>query len=133
MNIAQSFLGWLKDEDMVVAGAEVSFNGSVVCYTHIDDGTEYPSPWTIWTDGDYSIEPTGFPISDKAKEIAWANVNKCSDCGAGCAPGTDKAIFGREFMGVCGASMAFYKPEGDTLEAVKTLLNMRKHAIIKRV
>jgi len=123
------FLEYLKNSDMTIDGATVSYRGKVVCYMHMDDGTDYPSPWTIWTDGDYSMEHKGVPLSGRMKEIAWENVNKCDNCGNGCTPGTNKAIFGKRFDGVCGASMAFYIPQGETMECIKILLEIRKQTI----
>ena len=107
---------------MIVNGAEISYNGKPICYMHLDSAKEYPGPWTIWTEGDYRIE--------RMKEIAWANVNVCGDCGAACSPGKRKVIFGKAFDNVCSADMAFYIPNVDTLACVKKLLTMRKLAIL---
>ena len=128
---ALDFAEFLDANEMVVSGVEVSYKERVICYMHLDDGDEYPSPWTIWTEGDYSAPHKDVPISEQIKEMAWANINNCDNCGAGCNPGFQKVIFDQTFEHVCNASMAFYKPDADTLEAVKKLLLMRKYEIAK--
>ena len=120
-----NFVEYLKANELSVNGAEVSYKGNAVCYMHVDSGENYPSPWTIWTEGDYSDEHE----DARMKEIAWANINKCGNCGAGCNPGKRKTIFGKEFDNVCSSDMAFYKPDAETLECVKKLLEIRKNAL----
>ena len=122
---ALDFAQYLRDNEMTVAGAEISYNGKVVCYMHLDGNKDYPGPWTIWTEGDYSSEHKDIPMDERMKEIAWANVNTCGSCGGDCSPGKRKMIFGKEFDKVCNADMAFYKPDAETLECVKKLLKMR--------
>jgi hypothetical protein len=97
-------------------------------YMHIDSGEEEPSPWTIWTEGNYSSEIEGVPIDEHTKEIAWEHVNICASCGD-CSPGQRKVIFGKEFDNVCNADMAFYRPDVEMLECIKKLLQMRKSSI----
>jgi len=126
---ALDFVEYLEVNEMVVNGAEISYKGKVVCYMHLDGAKEYPSPWTIWTEGDYSSEHENIPLSDQMKKIAWAHINNCEDCGAGCTPGQRKVIFGKAFDNVCNADMAFYIPDVETLECVKKLLEMRKYTI----
>jgi len=126
---ALDFAEYLTVNEMSINGAEISYKGNPVCYMHLDDGEEYPSPWTIWTEGDYSSERENVPMDKRMKEIAWANINTCGDCGGDCSPGKRKLIFGKEFDHVCNADMAFYIPDAETLECVKKLLEMRKHMI----
>jgi hypothetical protein len=125
----EAFNDYLKAEGMIPGGEHgaVSYNGKTVCYMHVEDGEEYPAPWTVWTEGDYSGEHKVFPLSEREKEITLASVNICGNCGCDCAPGSRRIIFGKEFDNVCvGAVMAFYKPEGETLELVKKLIEMQK-------
>ena len=127
---ALDFAEYLKANELTVNGPEISYNGAAVCYMHLDAAEEYPSPWTIWSEGDYSKEHKDVQIADHIKEIAWAHVNTCGDCGAGCSPGKRKSIFGKEFDNVCNADMAFYIPNAETMKCVKKLLEMKKHAIL---
>jgi len=126
---ALDFAAYLEANEMDVIGAEVSYKGKAVCYMYLGNGEIYPSPWTIWTEGDYSNESETIPMNEQMKEIAWANINRCDDCGAGCTPGKYKLIFGKEFDHMCNADMAFYMPVAETLECLKKLLEMRKHYI----
>jgi len=128
---ALDFTEFLEKNEMKVNGSEISYKGKAACYMHLDGAKDYPSPWTIWTEGDYSSEYEAVPINEQMKNIAWANVNKCGDCGTKCKPGNHKVIFGKEFDNVCSADMAFYKPDAQTLECVKKLLEMRKYEIEK--
>lgn len=127
---ALDFAEYLKANEMTVSGSEVSYKGKVVCYMHIDGGKEYPNPWTIWTEGDYSHEHINVLMDEHMKEIAWANVNICGKCGSSCAPGKRKMIFGKEFDNVCSADMAFHIPNAEILDCIKKLLEMRKYAIL---
>jgi hypothetical protein len=125
---ALDFTAFLEKNDMFFKDSAVSFQNEVVCYMHIDSGEEEPSPWTIWTEGNYSHEIEGVSIDEHTKEIAWKHVNICASCGD-CSPGKRKVIFGKEFDNVCNADMAFYCPDAKTLECVKKLLQMRKNNI----
>jgi len=127
---ALDFTTFLESNNFTINGAEVSYNGNVICYMHLDDGDNYPSPWTIWTEGDYSKENKNVPIDDNIKDIAWEHINYCGACGGVCNPGTQKIIFGKTFDNVCSADMAFYKPDSEALECLKKLLLMRKEDII---
>jgi len=125
---ALDFASFLEKNDMLFKDNAVSFQNEVVCYMHIDIGEEEPSPWTIWTEGDYIREIKVVPMDEQTKEIAWAHINICASCGD-CSPGQQKVIFGKEYNNVCNADMAFYRPDAETLECVKKLLLMRKNNI----
>jgi len=126
---ALEFADFLDANEMSFGDGIVSYKGEHVCYMHLDNGNEYPSPWTIWTAGEYCTELVDFPITEEIKMAAWENINNCGNCGAGCNPGSRKMIFGKEFDGVCSADMDFYQPNAKTLACVKRLLEMRKHII----
>ena len=128
---ALNFADFLEENDMTINGAEISHNGKVICYMHLGGNDDYPSPWTIWTEGDYSKDAESNPVTEQTKKIAWSNINHCDNCGAGCNPGFQKIIFDQTFEQVCNASMAFYKPDAENLEAVKKLLLIRKYEIEK--
>ena len=125
---ALDFAAYLKANDMAHTGVhcEVSCQGKCVCFLYIDGKQRAPGPWTIWTAGEYDSECGDVPMDARMKEIAWANVNVCGDCGAGCSSGSRKTILGKEFDNVCGAVMAFNDPDAETLECVKKLLEMRR-------
>ena len=126
---ALDFERFLHENELNLAGNAITYDGIPIAYMHVDGGKDYPSPWTIWSDGDYSHEHEDVAVDDHIKEIAWANANICADCGSGCAPGKTKTIFGKELNNICSASMAFHVPNADTLRCIKKLLEMRKIVI----
>ena len=125
---ALDFAAFLKANDMSAGGEHgaAKYKGKCICYMFLEKGEEMPAPWTIWSEGDYSVEHKDVPISQHLKEIAWAKVNICTSCGGKCSPGASKVIFGKEFVHVCSAAMAFYMPDAEVLECVKKLLEIRK-------
>ncbi|MCL1827600.1 MAG: hypothetical protein FWG20_06100 [Candidatus Cloacimonetes bacterium] len=92
---ALDFVAFLRANDMIVSGSEVSYQDKIVCYLHIDGINKAPGPWTIWTEGDYSAELEDVTLDWHKKEIAWANVNICVNCGCECAPGIKKVILAK--------------------------------------
>ena len=104
------------------------------CVCYLDTRNEHHS-WIVWTEGDYSCENENFPMDERTKEIAWANVMKCGNCdGVDCSPGKTKMIFGKEFANICNAdkvnmTFMFTNPGDETLDCVKKLILMRKNII----
>jgi len=130
---ALDFTNFLNTNDIVQLGQhEWYYKDKCACY--IDTRNEKHS-WIVWTEGDYSTDHDTFPIDERTKEIAWANVMKCSNCdGVDCKPGITKTIFGKEFTNVCNAdnvnmTFMFINPNAETLECVRKLISMRKHII----
>jgi len=130
---ANEFAQFLEYEGMVAGGEHgtVTYNDNNICYLHIDGENEVPGPWTVWPDGDFSVDTPELTLSKSQKEIAWANINKCGDCGAGCAPGNTGTVFGKQFDNLCGAALAFCNPGGETLECLKVILKAKKQPINK--
>lgn len=129
---ALDFAAYLRANEMLPGGEHgaIDYKDECLCYMHLDGLNEEPGPWTIWIEGgDYSSEHEDVPMNERMKEIAWAHVNFCVSCGCGSQPGMHKTIFRKEFDNVCNADMAFYKPDAETLECVKKLLEMRKNEI----
>ena len=124
---ALDFAAFLKANDLATGETHgtVVYKDNVFAYLHMDGKPEMPGPWTIWPDLDGTV-PDGFTLDDSMKEIAWKHVNICADCGSGCAPGSSKTIYGKEFENVCGAILAFTDPDSQTLECVKKLMELRK-------
>ena len=132
---ALDFAAYLKANDMSFKDGAVHYKDNAVCYMHFGTaelGTDedYPSPWTIWTDGDYSEERADVPIDERMKEFLWTNcVNKCGGCGGDCSPGKRAVIFGKEFDNVCHAVIDLYKLDGETYNYLKPLIEMKRRAI----
>ena len=84
-----------------------------------------PKGWDVWVYGD-CIGGHDSAIDENIKEIAWANITLCKDCGAECAPGRHKTVFGKGFDNVCQSTLAFSNPETDTLDCLKIIVSVIK-------
>jgi len=132
---ALDFAEYLKANEMIYTGihCEIHYKDKCACYIYFDASCKFHSPWSIWTEGDYDSEHDDVSISECMKEIAQANVWHCLRCGNPCSPGKRAVIFGKEFENVCNAIMMFRNPDGETLECVKKLVDMRKNDILKNI
>ena len=88
------------------------------------------SHWGIWfEDGDSDCYADA-PVSERIKEIAWANVDIFKgDCGGGQCEGLRKVIFGRLFESLYRTLMFFDNPNTEALECMKKLVELRKNDI----
>jgi len=68
-------------------------------------------------------------IDGPTKEFAWEHANICGSCGGSCSPGKPATIFGKEFHNICNSVFAFNNPNGEALECLKKLIEIRKRAI----
>ena len=127
---ALDFAEYIKANGMTYDGEyEIHYNGKLACY--INTPSDESQMWSIWTVGDYSKAYEEYPIDERAKAIAWANVVHCGNCdGTDCDPGKTETIFGKEFANVCrGAdsiAMRFINPDAEALECAKIMVGMRK-------
>jgi len=126
---ALNFVDFLGANEVTQAGEhEWHYKGECVCYI---DTRNHNHHWIVWTEGDYNSEPDSFPIDERTKEIAWANVMKCGNCKDVDCSGKAKVILGKEFSNICNADNAhmtfmFTNPNAEVLECVKKLVLMRK-------
>jgi hypothetical protein len=129
---ALDFIDFLDKNDIIQSGQhEWDYNNKRICYIDTRSGR---SSWIVWTEGDYDTEHEGFPINERMKEIAWANVMECGNCKDTECNGKAKTVFGKEFAYVCNAdnvkmTFKFTNPGDETLDCVKRLVLMRKHII----
>ena len=109
------------------------YKSKKVCDTYFGSSNNnpgYPEPWNVWMTNDYDKEIESFPIDNRIKEVAWANVHNCDNCGADwCISDKRKKIFNRDFDNLCVSVMAFTDPNAEAVECAKKLMEMRKHAI----
>ena len=130
---ANDFASFLEREGMLAGGehGSITYNDNILCYMHIDGNNDIPGPWTIWSDGDYSEDTPNLTLNAEEKDIVWANINICGNCGAKCAPGKTKSVFGKSFNNVCSAPLQFCDPQGKTLECLKKILRAKKESFIQ--
>ena len=112
----------------------VKYKNDFVCFILI--GAEYPGEapdrWIIWADNSGSNCFEDFPLDERMKEIAWANVDTCGSCGY-CGGGTRKTLFGKAFDRVCITPMSFLNPDAETMGFVKKMVAIRKNDILRRI
>lgn len=143
---ALEFAAYLKANEIVLGDSEncweAKYKDKCVCFIWVDGSEENPGPWTIWSDQEpgtwatWSDEGSGAkgencPVNECIKEIAWANVNCCADCGGDCSPGRRKMILGKEFEHICNSAMAFTNPDAEALRCAKMMVHIRKSDILK--
>jgi len=109
------------------------YKGVKVCDTYFGSSSNnpgYPEPWNVWMTDDYGKEIESVPFDDRMREVAWANVLACDNCGADwCAPDKRRIILGRGFDKLCVSVMSFTAPDAEAVECMKKLMEMKKHAI----
>ena len=130
---ALDFAKFIKENEMAYNGEyEIHYKDELACY--IDTPNDKSNICSVWTVGDYSSECKGFPIDERTKEIAWANVVYCGNCDdVNCDPGKTETVFEKEFVNVCqgvnNLAMKFNNPNVEALECAKKMIAMRKYAI----
>ncbi|MCL2866486.1 MAG: hypothetical protein FWF47_01855 [Clostridia bacterium] len=130
---ALDFAEFIRANEMIYNGAyEIHYKDKLACY--IDTPNDKSHMWRVWTVGDYSGEYEGFPIDDRMKEIARANVIKCGNCDdCNRDPGKTETIFGKEFVHVCNGTdnlaMRFENPDAEAVKCAIKMVGMRKYDI----
>ena len=97
------------------------FKNEIVFFFRIGGFQDEPN-WLAWSADDYS----NAEIDEKFKKIAWENICTCGNCGGDCTPGRRAVIFGKEFDKCCTSSLMFINPNGESLECLKKLIDIRK-------
>ena len=118
----------------------IKYKGESVCYILL--GAEEkpgPGPWIVWSDDSGSNCFADFPLDEHMKEIAWKNIDICTDpvnCGACNKRGytnKTKTLFGKEFNNVCLTTFRFTDPDVEELEFMKKLVEIRKNDIQSKI
>jgi hypothetical protein len=98
----------------------VNYKGNFLCEIQIGVSGDAPAGWEMWFYGD-NIGGLDSMVDEDIKKIAWANITLCGNCGADCAPGRRKTVFGKEFDNVCQSTLAFPNPGIEMLECMKII------------
>jgi len=99
---------------------------NLVCEIQIEASGDYSDNWQVWFYGDY-IGGHDSPVGESIKKIAWANITFCRDCGAGCAPGKRKTVFGKDIDNICQSTLGFSNPDPDKLDCMKKIVDTIKN------
>jgi len=116
----------LEDEDWCWIA---KYKDETVFHFRIGGFQDEPN-WLAWSASAFDYSET--EIDEKFKEIAWKNICTCGSCGSECAPGRRAVIFGKIFENCCTSSLMLINPNGDGLECLKKLIDIRKADIISR-
>jgi len=108
---------------------KVKYKDETVIHFRIGGFQNEPN-WLAWSATAFDYSDT--EIDEQYKKIAWENICTCGKCGSDCAPGRRAVIFGKTFENCCTSSLMFINPNGDGLECLKKLIDIRKADIIAR-
>jgi len=108
----------------------IKYNEEIFCFILIN-GYEV-GHWVIWFEDGGTDCFSDFPVDERTKEIAWANVDIFKgDCGGGQCEGLRKVIFGKEFESLYRTLMCFTNPDAEAVECMKKLVEISKTAFAK--
>lgn len=144
---ALDFVAYLQAKEIPLDESEnyweVNYKGKNVCSLWVNGSDDIPGPWTIWSaqepdswadwPDDESDRKYAVPeVDERIKEIAWANVNVCGNCG-GCENpgGRRKTVLGKGFDNLCNSTMQFVNPSDDALTCAKKMIDVRINDILK--
>ena len=145
---ALEFADYLRENGIELEDSEnyweVKHKNKTLCFIWINGSDQLPGPWTVWSDQEqgswtfwddesYKHKHKNYSVDENTKEVAWANVNFCTNCGGTCSPGKRKTILGKDFDNLCSSAMAFTNPDSKTLDCVKKMITIRKSDILEYI
>ena len=110
----------------------VKYEDVYVCFILFGGDEVKDKSWTIWSDDSDSKWFENYPLDKHMKDVAYANVDLCGNCGS-CSGGTIKTIFGRRFDNVCRTTFRFNNPDFKAIECAKKLIEMRINDIHRKI
>jgi len=104
--------------------------GEDVCYINVF-APHSPDFWMqVLIRGDHIGEHAAMTVDEHVKEVAWANVTSCGDCGANCGPEKRRrTVLGKGFDNVCTTTIMFNNPDAATFDCIKIITDVRKNDI----
>ena len=105
---------WIRRNDNLVCEMQVRAASGDTC-----------EGWDVWFYGD-CIGQQDSLADENIKETAWANITPCGNCGAECAPGKQKIVFGKVFENVCQSTLGFTNPDAHMLDCMKKIVETVK-------
>ena len=105
---------WVRDKDNLLCEMQIKAAS--------DDSSE---GWEVWFYGD-CIGREDSPVDEVVKKTAWVNITLCGNCGADCAPGRSKTVFGKVFDNVCQSTLGFTNPETNIVDCMKKIIDCRQ-------
>lgn len=141
---ALDFVAYLRASEIPIQESDtywdIQYEGKSVCFLWIDGANQAPGPWTIWSDQEPGTwihwqDESGsnthekFYLGEHTRNVVWAHVNRCANCGSDCSPGKRKTVLGKSFDNLCGSALAFTNPDAEALYCAKEMVAMRKRDI----
>lgn len=105
------------------------FKGECIAYIAVKNPDEPQNLWTVWSDD--SIAFRDGSIDEETKNSAWQHIDFCCQCGS-CGGGKRKAVFGKEFDGVCRCTFRVDNPKESDLPFLKKMLALCKRPLSDR-
>jgi len=130
---ALDFIAYLRGDENISLSSDDNDEGrwwirdknNLLCELQMKAASDdSPEGWEVWFYGD-SIGGQDSIVDESIKEIAWASITLCGNCGAGCAPGKPKTVFGKVIENVCQSTLGFTNPETHILDCMKKIMESR--------
>ena len=134
---ALDFAAWLRLNKLTpgqygINRWKASNKGTGICFIVLGSNVwKKHDSWVIRLDFYHIKEYEASIINEGLQEFVWANIHHCWNC-AGCAPGVDMTIMGKEFKGICYNSdkviVYICDPGEAEFNVIKRLLEFEKKA-----
>ena len=131
---ALDFAAWLRLNKLTpgqygINRWKASNKGTGICFIVLGSNVwKKHDSWVIRLDLTHIMEYEEAMINEGLQEFVWSNIHHCWHC-AGCAPGLDMTIMGKEYQGLCKTMIIYSGDSGETeLNAIKRLLEFEKKA-----
>ena len=116
---------------------KIMYKGKEVCYIGLTRNAAKKElcSWGVNPKFGPTKYSEGLMDNERFKEIVWANVVHCKQCGIGhCDGGVPITLCGKEFKPVCyHVWISFSNPESETLDCIKKIIEIRKKNIAEEV
>lgn len=120
--------GFTTDDEY---GNNFYFMGEPTCvFLCFEPHGDHPSGfWGVYNYPTREYE--GFPLEERYKEFARANVRICTgECGCPNWPrGGNQTVYGKDFESVCSSVVCFFNPDAEALGTIKEMMGYWKRCI----
>ena len=131
---ALDFAAWMRENKLTpshygINRWKASNKGSGICFIVLGSNIwKRHDSWVIRLDLTHISEYQESIYSAGLREFVWANMHHCWHC-AGCSPGIDMTILGKDFSGLCKTKILYCGDAGaDEIAAIEKLIEFEKKA-----
>lgn len=131
---ALDFVAWLRANGMSPGWYgqnrwKASTASKPICFLFLESSyLEYIPPLNlrIRLDLPYMKDYEDSVMNEELEKLIWDHISYCRNC-AGCSPGIDLTLFGKEFKSICRTMILYFEnPDKATLNNIKKLLEIEK-------